>query len=187
VRVADVEREKYEAMWAVEDYANFSPGEKWLPVFLELVGDKRGTLLDAGCGTGVAGAALAREGFDVTLADLTGDQIRGEAEDLRFRPGPLWKPFVRRQFDVGYCCDVLEHVPPEFTLLTIQNLLRACDRLFLSIATEPDQFGAAIGQPLHLTVQPFAWWRDRLREIATLHDARDCGNTAIFWASHACH
>jgi hypothetical protein len=37
----------------------------------------------------------------------------------------------------------------------------------------PDHFGAQIGHPLHLTVQPFEWWVAKLGEFGTVKNARD--------------
>jgi CRISPR/Cas system-associated exonuclease Cas4 (RecB family) len=42
--------------------------------------------------------------------------------------------------------------------------------VFLGIALVPDQFGVWMGTPLHLTVQPFTWWRDSLKELGTVVD-----------------
>ena len=181
-KVSDAEREKYERMWAVSDYRTMSPGEQWLPMFLNMARDHRkddgDRLLDAGCGTGRVGAKLAACGFDVELMDLSDAGL--EVDTLRFTRQPLWEP-IDEQYEFGIACDVLEHVPQEFTMLTVDNLLQSCDHLFLTVCTEPDKFGARIGEPLHLTVQPFVWWRDRLREIAVVEEARDCMNTAVFY------
>jgi predicted RNA methylase len=66
------ERETYEAMWAVTAYAAHSPGETYLPMFLDMAKPGRGaTILDAGCGSGKGGLALRAAGFDVRLCDLT--------------------------------------------------------------------------------------------------------------------
>jgi hypothetical protein len=76
--------------------------------------------------------------------------------------------------DWVYCCDVLEHVPPQFTMLAIDQMLRVARLgVFLSIALVPDQFGVWVGEALHQTVQPFVWWRDSLREVGEVVDARD--------------
>ena len=181
MRLEHAERDKYARMWAVSDYARNSPGEQWMPTFLELVGDQRGTLLDAGCGTGRAGQLLQAKGFDVTLMDFAPTGL--EVDGLPFVDGVLWRPIPTTDhgFDFAYCCDVLEHIPPEMTMLTVSNLLDAARYVFLTICTEPDQFGVRIGEPLHLTVQPFTWWRDHFREIADVVDARDCLNTSVFY------
>lgn len=171
---------------AVAAYRSFSPGLEYLPVFLEQVGAQRGTLLDAGCGTGRAGLKLSELGFDVTLFDCTDAGLDPEARGLRFEQGNLWGKLPRPPrwvlYDYAYCCDVLEHIPTAFAMLVVANLLRSVYRgVFLSIALTPDAFGAWTGRPLHLTVQNFSWWRDNLRELGRVREARDFLTTGIYY------
>jgi 2-polyprenyl-3-methyl-5-hydroxy-6-metoxy-1,4-benzoquinol methylase len=191
--ITAVERDRYVAIWrAVEHYGDHAPGEQWLPIFLDVVGTSRGTVLDAGCGSGKAGLALAAEGFDVTLCDLTDAGLVEDAKSLPFQTACLWQDLWqvarakghpnRQRFDYVYCCDVLEHIPPQFTMLAINQLLRvAAKGVFLSISLVPDNFGVWIGESLHHTVQPFTWWRDNLRELGDLVDARDCQIAGTFF------
>jgi 2-polyprenyl-3-methyl-5-hydroxy-6-metoxy-1,4-benzoquinol methylase len=178
-----LDRQKYEDLAAVPAYADHSPGEQYAPMFLELVGEQRGSVLDAGCCTGKGGLALAKAGFDVTLCDYTDALLIPEAARLGFLGvRTLWTSYGLRQFGFVYCCDVLEHIPREFTMLTASNLVRkARHGAFFSIALTPDSFGAWVGKPLHETVESFVWWRDRLKEFGTLEDARDLGHTGIYY------
>ena len=43
---------------------------------LRILGDRSGTLLDVGCGTGARTAALAARGWDATGVDVSGDMLR---------------------------------------------------------------------------------------------------------------
>jgi 2-polyprenyl-3-methyl-5-hydroxy-6-metoxy-1,4-benzoquinol methylase len=192
-KIEQDERATYRDIWSsVDAYADHAPGEQWAPLFLALVGDARGTLLDAGCGTGKGGLVLAEAGFDVTLADFTSYGLTPDARALPFASICLWhdlRPITlgkghpgRMSFDYVYCCDVLEHVPPQFTMLVVDQLLRVTRHgLFLSVALTPDHFGAWIGKPLHQTVQAFTWWRDSLSELGTMMEARDCQKTGLYW------
>jgi len=84
-------------------------------------------------------------------------------------------------YDWVYCTDVLEHLPPQFTMLAVDQMLRVATRgVFLTISTQPDQFGVWVGRSLHQTVQHYVWWRDSLRELGELVDARDLIGTALF-------
>ena len=177
--VTELEKEKYDRMWMVDDYRANSPGARFVPLFLELMAHDGQTVLDAGCGTGRAGQALAAAGYNVTLMDLSPSAL--EVPDLPFIEGCLWDAEAYPcRFDLAFCCDTLEHIPTEFTMLVIQRLLDHADSVFLSICTEPDNFGIRIGEPLHLTVQPFTWWRDHLRELGDVVEARDLGLTSVF-------
>jgi SAM-dependent methyltransferase len=203
--LAESERDTYAAMWSVPDYAKTSPGEQLVPAFLEMSGaipqgdphwcerfpmghiyrslvraSRQQTVLDAGCGSGKGGVALAQAGFRVALCDLTGDGLVDEAKALPFHHACLWQPiraqvaWPERQFDWVYCCDVLEHVPPTFAMLVISRLLEVARKgLFLSIALQGDNFGVWVNRPLHVTVQSFVQWRDQLHEIGRVKEARD--------------
>lgn len=185
--------ELYEGLWSsVQPYADVSPGETNLALFLAMSGAATGTVLDAGTGSGKGAVALEKAGFTVTLCDLTCEGLTAEAKAVgpAFGGVCLWhdlRPLVsldrvarnaweeRETFDWVYCCDVLEHVPTEYTMLTIHRLLEvAANGVFLTIALIPDQFGVWVGEPLHQTVQPFTWWRDRLRDLGRVIECRDC-------------
>lgn len=192
-RIATKERELYSTVWqSVDSYGDVSPGEKYLPLFLDMVGERRGLVLDAGCGSGKGALALQSAGFDVLMCDLTSEGVRPEARTLPFFEAVLWKPInpqrphysvLKGMFetvDFAYCCDVLEHIPPQFTMLVVEQLLRVAPKAFIALSNVPDLNGAWVGQPLHQTVQPFTWWRDSFREIARVVDARDLLMNSVF-------
>ena len=182
------ETQTYADALALPHYADFSPGEKYADLFASLVSERPRasvTVLDAGCGTGKGMSALSHLGFMVRGCDLTGSgmsaSIDTDAVDLGvslWRPIQLWKG---ERYDYVYCTDVLEHIPPQFTMLVVRNLLDACTRgVFLSISLVPDQFGAWVGRPLHQSVRRYDEWLVDLRELATVTDSRDLGHAATF-------
>lgn len=176
--IAQQDTEKYADLWAsLPAYGVHAPGLEVLPVFQSLA-PAPASVLDAGAGSGQASAAMRDAGYDVTLCDLTDAGLCEEARSLPFYPACLWKPLrpqvKRGQFDYVYCVDVMEHIPPQFTMLAIDQMLAVATKgVFLGIALVPDQFGVWMGGPLHLTVQSFVWWRDSLRELGDVIDARD--------------
>jgi hypothetical protein len=152
------ERDKYVQMWRIDAYRAFSPGEVSADAFLALMqveGD--GPVIDFGCGTGRGGLSLARAGLDVMLTDFVSSARDQEALALPFlewdlsRPCPLRAPY-------GYCCDVMEHIPPYQVEDVISSIMASAETVFFQISTVPDAFGALIGQSLHLTVKPHEWW-----------------------------
>lgn len=183
------ERELYTDLFqAVEAYSTHAPGEHYVDAFQDMaratVGEMHiGSVLDAGCGTGKGGLALAAKGFRVELADLTDAGLTDEAKKLPFHQVCLWDDLRRLgYFDHIYCCDVLEHVPPTFTMLVVVRLLaRARKGVFLSIALQPDQFGVWVGRHLHQTVQSFTAWRDQLACIGRLVESRDLLATGLYY------
>ncbi len=192
--VLDRERALYEEMWQVEGYATHSPGASVVPLFLEMTEayrPDRPSVLDAGCGSGKGAVALAAHGFDVTMCDLTSAGLVPEAKSIRYADACLWKP-LRPQlpyapmgaWDFVYCCDVLEHVPPEFTMLVIRQLLDVARvGVFLNISLVPDRFGVHVGTALHQSVFRFTWWRDRLNELGTVRECRDLLSSGVFWVT----
>ena len=80
----------------------------------------------------------------------------------------------------GYCCDVMEHIPTEFTMLVVRNLLDVCRTVWFQIAFAHDAFGAFVGEPLHLTVQTYQWWHDRIGSVGQIIEARDLCGTGLF-------
>lgn len=189
--IAATETRRYELVWdSLPTYGDHSPGMLVLPMFLDLVGTTAlpASVVDLGCGSGRVGVALSAQGFDVTLADLTPQGLSPEAKALPFKTVCVWHG-LRRQLGVSYldyvfCVDVLEHVPEALTMLAVDQMLRVAEGgVFLGVALVPDEFGVQVGETLHQTVKRFVWWRDMLRELGTVHDARDLVGRAVFWVT----
>lgn len=192
--IAEHEVATYEQAWAMPQYAEHSPGEVRLPIFLDMIRVPKSrrfslSVLDAGCGAGKGALALIDAGFTrVKLCDHTEAGLAEAVQHLPFYRLSLWddlRPvvgsFLGGRVDYVYCCDVLEHIPPEFTMLVVQRLLDVSRYgLFVSISLVPDAFGAFVGKPLHQTVTNFEWWRDRFNELGRVLEGRDLLTTAVF-------
>lgn len=184
------ERTKYDDLWAsVSSYAERSPGEMLLPVFQSMRRDSGPvSVLDAGCGSGKGALALTAAGHVVFCCDTTRAGLVPEAEGLPFAQVNLWDDLSSLgRFEYAYCCDVLEHIPTPFTMLVAARLLAIANRgVFFSIATVPDNFGAWVGAPLHLSVQSFVEWRDQLNAIGRVVEARDLLITGCYLVEPRC-
>ena len=200
--ITTAERDTYRDVWQhIPQYGEVSPGERLAPVFDDLVsglGHQRGTVLDAGCGSGKGALALKALGYTVTLCDLTDAGLVDEAREFPFFEAALWRdlrphlkarwpnvdPFKMHEwtrFDWVYCTDVLEHLPTAMVGLVVSRLLEVARYgVFISVSLELDINGVWIGKLLHQTVQPFTWWRDLLAELGRVIEARDCIGSAIF-------
>ena len=181
------ERAKYEQVWQFPEYHEHSPGLQNVDRFMKVLKPRvelQPTLIDVGCGACVAGLELQRRGLDVWYLDLTDAAVPDEVPRGRFIEAPIWSRWSHRKamgsWDYGFCCDVMEHVPPEYTMLCLDRIFSCCRTTWLQVANEPDAFGSMIGQDLHLTVQPFAWWRDRVAGLGRLVDARDLCGQSLF-------
>lgn len=188
--LAHSETKTYERMWGeVPAYKTHSPGAESVELFLKLATPHvENSILDAGCGPGAASKVLISEGYeDVTLLDL----VDARDEELRhahfpFIQQPLWS-YLPSSFHHVLCCDVMEHIPTEMVGLVLDRLIsQSYVNCFFTISLVRDQFGLWAGKPLHQTVRPFEWWRDRINDVcdiyprARLLDARDALTTGIF-------
>jgi 2-polyprenyl-3-methyl-5-hydroxy-6-metoxy-1,4-benzoquinol methylase len=178
------EQELYGAVWeSIDAYDNNSPGVAYNKIFREIV-QGSGSVLDAGCGAGRAGLLLQDFGYRVQWCDFVSEGLNAKVPLKSFTKVALWNDLQRQIgfVDYVYCCDVLEHIPTELTMLALYQMMRIARRgLFLTVSTVPDNFGQWVGEPLHKTVQPFTWWRDRLRMLGTTVEARDMLISALFY------
>lgn len=192
MRLTTQETALYAEVLALPQYAEYSPGERYADMFAGLA-PPPAAVLDAGCGTGKGLLALARRGYDMTGCDLTAAGLVDDAKAfvvhtgvalwgaIPQRRGEMW-PRAPRRYDYVYCTDVLEHIPPTFTMLVVAQLLAVASRgVFLSIALTPDQMGVWVGQALHRTVRRYDEWLADLRELAPVRDARDLGTAATYF------
>jgi 2-polyprenyl-3-methyl-5-hydroxy-6-metoxy-1,4-benzoquinol methylase len=164
MNTALLEREKYRKIWTqVPDYRCTSPGEKQVATFLKSAQwDKGDTLIDCGAGTGRASKLLSKAGLNVLMLDIT-PCATDDKIDLPLVVACLWAMPFKQRFDWVYCCDVLEHIPTEHVDATLDNLATMTGfGAFLQIALFNDGFGRMIGQTLHLTVKPAAWWLEKI-------------------------
>lgn len=183
MNLVETEREKYTELWRdVPEYRAFSPGVQNVQRFMDVMQPSKGaTILDVGCGTGVAGLMFEKLGLRPYWIDITDAGLAPEVDRRRFTKAPLWSEWNDiLGFNYGFCCDVMEHIPTEYTMLVIDRVMAVCQTTWFQIALVPDQFGAVIGKPLHLTVKPFTWWLDRFQLAGTVIDARDLCGQALF-------
>lgn len=191
--IANPERRKYEQVWQRDEYRQVSPGEQWAQLFLQQARPAaHAEVIDFGCGTGRGALMLALFGrMRVTMLDFAANCLdpevaeatRTQPERLKFVEHDLLQPApVSAKY--GYCCDVLEHIPTDRVDQVLVNMLASAQHLFLAISTVPDQLGALIGETLHLTVQPMAWWIERLQALgAVVHYAKAGDQACVVYCS----
>ena len=109
----DLTADQYEARSAEWDYRGASDG----PALVARHVPRRARVLDAGCGTGLIGAALAEAGFrDLTGVDIsTGMLARAKARGVYLgglvRADLCAMPFEDHGFDALVCIAVLTYAP----------------------------------------------------------------------------
>jgi hypothetical protein len=176
------EAEKYQMMWDRDAYRTVSPGELVSDLAIEICGiTSNNTVIDFGCGTGRGGKAIhAKTGAQVTLVDFAANCR--DTGDLNFIVADLTKPMTL-EADIGYCTDVMEHIPTKDVAVVIENIMCCVDRAFFQISLIPDNMGALIGEPLHLSVFPVEWWLQQFSAWEVLWSQAD-GDNAMFYVQH---
>ncbi len=159
----EVEADKYRRMWAHPLYREASPGERLLQIFLGRCAPAPGSkIIDFGCGSGRATAALAAEGYKVLGIDFAANCL-DEGVKIPFCVANLWRLPGGLSSDWGYCCDVMEHIPTDRVNDVILNIAGAVtEGAFFNISFVGDKCGIMVGEVLHNTVKPPEWWQRML-------------------------
>ena len=193
--IADLETRKYREMWKHKEYSN-SPSIAGIDYFnhhlsecVLAAGNDFGWMhsaVDFGCGDGQLLLHLHELGLkDLVGVDLDDFGPRDRHSVYHLICAPLWDEhmFDHLTMDVGYCIDVMEHIPEAFSMLCIRNMLECVNFLVLSIAFGPDSCGQLIGQQLHVNQKPYTWWVQHLRDMGYVWRAIDRGNSGLFIVS----
>lgn len=184
------EKVKYEKAWDLEGYRNYSPGEQMSMPFIFTVRPKMGsTIVDFGAGCGRASLAFHEIGYVVKMFDIAENCLDDDVKEAigdKLTLGCLWSDALPTG-NTGYCCDVLEHIPPEHIDATLHNIISSCEKSFFSICFVEDHAGKHIDEQLHLTVKPFEWWVEKLQEHGKLTLARDLLDAGAFLVEREQH
>ena len=171
-RLSDLEREKYEKVWTHDVYRGNAPGEKRVRMAIEQLDLEPGKqkIVDFGCGTGRAAAAFQALGFDIIGVDHAANCL-DEGIEIPFLQTCLWD-IGTRLGDVGFCTDVMEHIPPTMIVEALASIHTAApEKAFFQICLRPDGCGPRLlGEPLHLTVREPGYWT---RSLAMLWERVD--------------
>lgn len=184
--LAKIEAAKYQRIWERPEYRRVSPGMMEVERAQTICEFQPGqSLIDFGSGPARATKWFQDRGMDVLAIDFA-DNAR--ETDVPYIRACLWDlPDTVPTVDHGYCCDVMEHIPPmkvDAVLREIAGHVR--NGCYFRIATRPDRMGKLIGMPLHLTVMNGDWWRVKLSEHFAIVDViEDNKRDLIVWARHS--
>ena len=168
------EQHKYQRMWMEPAYRNYSPAETISDQIASFL-PPESVVLDLGCGTARAALKLSEMGHRVTCVDFAENARDKEAAHLPFLQWDLSKPIPLRA-PFGYCCDVMEHIPPYQVETVLANISEAVDTCLFRIEFEPDIFGETIlGTPLHLSLHNADWWAEALGRHFLAVETKDHG------------
>ena len=178
------EQAKYELMWTHDAYRDVAPGELCAQVFIDKF-NPHGNVIDFGCGTGRGALKLHEAGCDMLLLDFTENSRDTDALSLSFKLCDLTLPIDVDGVEYGYCTDVMEHIEPDKVDSVICNIMAVAENVFFQISLVPDVMGSLIGQDLHLSVHPAAWWADKFSTLGfDVKWTQDEGISAFFYVSN---
>lgn len=187
------EQDKYEKMWKFQQYRQVAPGEDVAQLFLQIAKPPHDAeVIDFGAGTGRGALGLAFfGGLKVKMLDFAANCLDedvknatiSQPERISFQQHDLNRP-VLFSAEYGFCTDVMEHLPPGEVETVLMNVMRAARHVFFQISCTDDVCGALIGQPLHLSVHPYAWWLKLLQDLgAVVHWSKDNNSSCMFYVS----
>ena len=159
------EKDKYDRIWRDKggSYGASSPEKIFLSSRIPEVAflDRRPWLV-VGSGDGQGFRWLAAKGFDVKACDIS-DALAGTYPKESFECCPAHDmPYGNGYFGTVLCIDVIEHIPPEFVVPSLEEMKRVCCG---SIYVQARCAESVFEPGLHLTVEGHNWWRDTFASI----------------------
>lgn len=142
----------------------------------------RPALIDLGAGNGEALRYFAQHELEVKGVDISAYaalQLREEGYDVRQASLDDLSMFPTGLFHIGFCNDVIEHVPEELVRPSLEEMARVSrDYLMISVCPTPSHHLSQEGDNLHLTVRPQEWWEEELGRLGEVTQVK-------FWLSRS--
>lgn len=125
------------------------------------------TVLDVGCGCGWAmkyfkQLGLEPFGIDGSKLVIEHHQLPDLVVEHDLRTGP----WITQPFDLVWCCEVGEHIEPEFTHNLIETVVKNVAKAVLFCAAPPGADGHH-----HVNCQPDTYWIDLFEKAGLRHDS----------------
>ena len=156
---------KYKRVWnEIPGYGNYSPADVVIGPMLGLLAKHNvKTVLDAGCGSGKALKKLLDAGYDAKGVDITLDGLIDKSLVKNCVATTLWDIPLKEGYDAVICIDIMEHIPTTKVRDVLRELSRLCKGFAIfQIALQPDGYGKAIDDVLHLSLFKPEDWTARL-------------------------
>ena len=164
MNISETERQKYERVWAEEEnYRKANWGLKIWQQYSALFHGK--SILDIGCGTGRLAGMLLEQGFEVGAVDIADNAIDPDLREVLkpyFTRTTLWDMDLGRMFDMGVCADVMEHLPEDKVIPSLERIKAHCRTVLFVIAGYPSTHKGII---LHLTLKDGNWWQEQIASL----------------------
>jgi 2-polyprenyl-3-methyl-5-hydroxy-6-metoxy-1,4-benzoquinol methylase len=170
------EDDKYSALWK-DDYRDAN-WKRLASIVLKKTASYDGhvSLLDFGFGSGRSIDFFESKGFNVCGVEISsyavGVQL-AKGRDIYHASLDDLCMLGDKQFDFGFCNDVLEHIPLHLIGRSLAEMVRVCsDALFLSVCPTPSHHLSKESENLHLTVRPEPWWANEFMKYGPVERFR---------------
>jgi ubiquinone/menaquinone biosynthesis C-methylase UbiE len=130
------------------------------------------SIIDFGFGKGNAMKYFENKGFKIYGTEISSYAVEKQKENGKevFHASlDNLEIFRDNQFNIGFCNDVIEHIPTNLIIKSLEEMTRVCsDYLFISVCPTPAHHKSLEGEQLHLTIQPAKWWEEQLKKFGEL-------------------
>jgi len=125
---------------------------------VERIAKEKGKVLCLGSGNAYDAVKFLMEGFNCYIAELyhpkvdilKGRQVKAFGQNL---------PFRDKEFDLLFCCEMMEHVPEEVADAILLEAKRVSKEVFFTIATGDDSFHT------HICIHNAQWWMNKFESL----------------------
>lgn len=159
---------KYEIIYSQPEifktYGARLHGKDALPIILDLAPN---SLLDVGCGQNNL-IPLIKQHLPKLIAKGV-DPVAPQA-DIKAYAQEL--PCKDKEYTLLTAFDVLEHLPEADIEKTLKEFQRVSRAFVFSISTKPSKV-QVLNQPLHLTVKPSSWWKEKIMQFTSSLQEKD--------------
>lgn len=163
-------QEQQEQLHAVGNYG--VTGQKYAPMVSEIIDTLQiDHLLDYGCGS--------------NLSLLKSLELKRKCHFQAYDPGFARYAEPPVAAEMVACCDVLEHIEPEFLDNVLDHLADLTQMvIFLSVHMGPAGKTLSDGRNAHLTQMPMEWWLPKLWERFSIQTVQVTGPMEFFVIAH---
>jgi SAM-dependent methyltransferase len=129
---------------------------------------KANSYIDVGCGAGAFAAQAMRMGKQVAACEYSPHGRKyARRNGVDAHPFDLTKPVptdIQCRFDLAYCFEIAEHLPPDMGMRLVEFLVGKADVIVFT-AAQPGQLGTG-----HINEQPKDYWIERFVSAGARHD-----------------
>lgn len=160
------EDKKYSELW--QDGYKDANWKRLAMILLKEVPNHEKSLIDFGMGRGTALDFFEQKGFYVEGVDISsyavGVQLKKGRKVYHTSLDNL-SIFRENQFNLGFCNDVIEHLPINLVHKSLEEMSRVCsEKLFISVCPTASNHLSLEGENLHLTIKPQEWWDEEFKK-----------------------